>query len=223
MGQNSCQPARGCCQNRRRAGTWSRDRRKVEEGSAERGAGARLRGCDRGTGRERVVSGPMRVSGVRLRPVRRRLVCGSRRTSAPFKNRGRSLARPFPHHFARDRAPGRIPRGAAVEVEQGPQLQVGDATRDQTQRDRPPPSTAFEVRSPKKTSGPLFHSPAVPLPPYDAPSKHTTLGTCSALRGTLCRSACQYRHIGCTSLRVITNSGSNARVFHRARGSHTDG
>ena len=108
-------------------------------------------------------------------------------------------------------------------VEQGPQLQVGDATRDQTQRDRPPPSTAFEVRSPKKTSGPLFHSPAVPLPPYDAPSKHTTLGTCSALRGTLCRSACQYRHIGCTSLRVITNSGSNARVFHRARGSHTDG
>jgi hypothetical protein len=24
-------------------------------------------------------------------------------------------------------------------------------------------------------------------------SKHTTLGTCSALRGTLCRSACQYR------------------------------
>jgi hypothetical protein len=26
-------------------------------------------------------------------------------------------------------------------------------------------------------------------------SKHTTPGTCSALRGTLCRSACQYRHI----------------------------
>ncbi len=36
----------------------SATRRSVEQGP-------RLRGCDRGTGRERVVSGPMRVSGVR--------------------------------------------------------------------------------------------------------------------------------------------------------------
>jgi hypothetical protein len=56
----------------------------------------------------------------------------------------------------------------------------GDATRDQTQRDRPPLSTAFKVRSPNKNlRGPsstfrrsLLHVPPIPLPPLDALSRH---------------------------------------------------
>ena len=50
-GPKSRQPARGCGQDRRRAEAWSR--------------GPGFRGCDRGTGHERVATGPMRVFAVR--------------------------------------------------------------------------------------------------------------------------------------------------------------
>jgi hypothetical protein len=71
--------------------------------------------------------------------------------------------------------------GAAVEAEQGPQFHVGDATRDQTQRDRPPPSIASEVRSPNtKRSGPLFRAPAIPAQRFTGPRHCQGLAPCLA-------------------------------------------
>ena len=205
----------------------------------------------------------MRVSGVRLRPVRRRLVCGSRRTSAPFKNRGRSLARPFRHHSAKVRARGASPEGRLSRWSRGPNFKLGmrpEIRRKGIARRPRPPSrsdprkklrgasrggrgtlwdltpgdahgSAFEAtrldrlhgRIPQ--AGPcstfrrsLFHSPAVPLPPCDAPSKHKPLGTCSALRGTFVARLANSASVGCTSLRAIDDSGA-----HRTRVSSCQG
>ncbi len=68
---------------------------------------------------------------------------------------------------------GRIPAsGAAIEVEQGPQRKLGMRPEIRRRRNRPPPATAFEVRSPnQKRSGPLFHSAAAPASRCGAPAR----------------------------------------------------
>ena len=120
-----------------------------------------------------------------------------------------------------------------------PKVLFGDLTLKAVEGGGAVPMRLISGRIPKKILGPLLHLDSRPgfrgcdregacderaipgalLSRSGAASKHKALGTCSALRGTLCRSACQYRHIGCTSLRAITNSGSNARVFLGVMGS----
>ena len=75
---------------------------------------------------------------------------------------------------------GRIPAsGAAVEAEQGPQLQLGMRPEIRRTRDRPPPLIASEVRSPnRKRSGPLFRSTAIPAQRSTGPRHCQGLAPC---------------------------------------------
>jgi hypothetical protein len=129
---------------------------------------------------------------------------------------------------ALDRLRGQIPEknfGARRGAEEGPQCFFGDLTPKTRM------GSAFERRALDRLHGripqagpcstfrrSLFHSPAVPLPPCDAPSKHKPLGTCSALRGTFVARLANSASVGCTSLRAIDDSGA-----HRTRVSSCQG
>jgi hypothetical protein len=66
---------------------------------------------------------------VRLRPVSRRPVCGSRRIAPRFANVDRSLQRPFPHWRFAYRVRGASPRaGRTARRKRGPMY--GDLTRE---------------------------------------------------------------------------------------------
>ena len=89
----------------------------------------------------------------------------------PLRGSDRGDTRKAGGRHAIGRLHGRIPAsGAAVEAEQGPQLQLGMRPEIRRTRDRPPPSIASEVRSPnRKRSGPLFRSAAIPAPRSTGP------------------------------------------------------
>jgi len=60
-----------------------------------------------------------------------------------------------------------------------------------------------------------------PMSRFGVASKHTTLGTCSALRGTFVARLANTASIGFTSLRAIDDSGSQrTRVSHYVRRSN---
>ena len=92
------------------------------------------------------------------RRARRRAEQGSLRDVTPETRECRRLTRNGQLH-------GRIPKGAAVEAEQGPQLYLGMRPEIRRKGIAPPPSIASEVRSPiEKRSGPLILSAAIPAP-----------------------------------------------------------
>jgi hypothetical protein len=128
---------------------------------------------------ERDVSAPIPRSCARLRGripasgARRGAEEGPLRGSGPRDAHGIGIETTRPRSAPRSHPAS----GAAVEVEQGPQRRVGDATRDQTPRDRPAALDRLRGQIPEKTRGPssalrrsLLHVTPIPAPRSGAPA-----------------------------------------------------
>ena len=96
-------------------------------------------------------------------------------------------------------------------VEQG-SAQRGAGTRLRDATVEPIKGASFQCRSRARLRGQIPRG--APLPPYDAPSKHNALGTCSALRGTFVARLANIDILAAPRSALSTILARTARAFH---------
>ncbi len=142
----------------------------------ERGTGSPLGMRPRRCAQARVCPGA-KATGyrVRLRPVSRRPVRGSRRIAPRFANVDRSLVRPFPHRRYAYRVRGRLRPVSRRPVRGSSRIAPRFANVDLSlQRPFPHRRFAYRVRGASPRAGPLLHRTRAHLAAVCASSEATT-------------------------------------------------